>query len=203
MAHIRFLFLPVYPRWRGEHENINNYYHDSTGLSPLARGTRCVKFPCELFCRFIPAGAGNTLVYRRLPGKKPVYPRWRGEHFVSALLSSSRSGLSPLARGTLPGGTLYRPWWRFIPAGAGNTIMERAIKDERPVYPRWRGEHFICQFLRHVTNGLSPLARGTQRNKRKFYCNQRFIPAGAGNTLKRPVPRRRSPVYPRWRGEHN
>ncbi|ELX52134.1 hypothetical protein SEET535_00014, partial [Salmonella enterica subsp. enterica serovar Tennessee str. 4535] len=31
---------------------------------------------------------------------------------------------------------------------------------------------------------------------------QRFIPAGAGNTARAEVTFERMPVYPRWRGEH-
>ncbi|EHX75676.1 hypothetical protein ECDEC14A_3005 [Escherichia coli DEC14A] len=31
---------PVYPRWRGEHNNIHRIGSSATGLSPLARGTR-------------------------------------------------------------------------------------------------------------------------------------------------------------------
>ncbi len=52
------------------------------------------------------------------------------------------------------------------------------------VYPRWRGEHHyqsdqICRY-----NGLSPLARGTLMADKGISLPNRFIPAGAGNTLK-------------------
>ncbi len=73
-----------------------------------------------------------------------------------------------------------------------------------PVYPRWRGEHFSNRlntgkpvglsplarehkFPRIVVLadfGLSPLARGTRALRRCGGCLLRFIPAGAGNTLK-------------------
>ena len=51
--------------------------------------------------------------------------------------------------------------------------------------------------------GLSPLARGTQLVNLIRERDNRFIPAGAGNTSGRvPLPPPSS-VYPRWRGEHD
>ncbi len=50
--------------------------------------------------------------------------------------------------------------------------------------------------------GLSPLARGTLRFKKREYSYRRFIPAGAGNTQQTPGEKRGDAVYPRWRGEH-
>ncbi|EFJ85033.1 hypothetical protein HMPREF9536_04697 [Escherichia coli MS 84-1] len=51
------------------------------------------------------------------------------------------------------------------------------------VYPRWRGEHISSQFRQCGVSGLSPLARGTQLRMLPELRGQRFIPAGAGNTL--------------------
>ena len=53
---------------------------------------------------------------------------------------------------------------RFIPAGAGNTPTPRGGSVFCPVYPRWRGEHFIAQMGHESGGGLSPLARGTHIN---------------------------------------
>ena len=56
-------------------------------------------------------------------------------------VNAANTGLSPLARGThyaflrLPG------FYRFIPAGAGNTPTLSIIMVSDTVYPRWRGEH--------------------------------------------------------------
>ena len=71
---------------------------------------------------------------------------------------------------------------RFIPAGAGNTLTLLSTADTPAVYPRWRGEHFIYLAVRSRANGLSPLARGTQAGKLVIIGDDRFIPAGAGNT---------------------
>ncbi len=52
------------------------------------------------------------------------------------------------------------------------------------VYPRWRGEH--CGSVNGISgvSGLSPLARGTRFLGISYHLLSRFIPAGAGNTLK-------------------
>ena len=70
------------------------------------------------------------------------------------------------------------------------------------VYPRWRGEHSIRRFCSSSDAGLSPLARGTHKNKTPKRLYLRFIPAGAGNTMKSHSLLSKSAVYPRWRGEH-
>ncbi len=51
------------------------------------------------------------------------------------------------------------------------------------------------------SGGLSPLARGTPRATSATRINNRFIPAGAGNSTANQLPEPTSPVYPRWRGE--
>ena len=70
----------VYPRWRGEHPALRLRRRFLVGLSPLARGTRSRCRYCLAVLRFIPAGAGNTLVRSVNSINSPVYPRWRGEH---------------------------------------------------------------------------------------------------------------------------
>ena len=45
------------------------------GLSPLARGTRCLLNLSWLRCRFIPASAGNTAVISPGVNSFTVYPR--------------------------------------------------------------------------------------------------------------------------------
>ncbi len=73
---------------------------ETTGLSPLARGTPIVGLLILLPPRFIPAGAGNTFKRYFTDSSSTVYPRWRGEHVPSTLSGYCCRGLSPLARGT-------------------------------------------------------------------------------------------------------
>ncbi len=131
-----------------------------------------------------------------------VYPRWRGEFDRTASVVSSGSGLSPLARGTPVFANLWTIAIRFIPAGAGNTGARNTKPCICSVYPRWRGEHWLCNSSTHDHVGLSPLARGTHYAFLRLPGFCRFIPAGAGNTRVGKSRGNRTPVYPRWRGEH-
>ena len=198
----------VYPRWRGEHEKSGVKSIPAGGLSPLARGTQRAEKRPRFLVRFIPAGAGNTPPRKPITFMESVYPRWRGEHSRPRSTATDPIGLSPLARGTL-----RRQFWeertgRFIPAGAGNTLLRARECRLNPVYPRWRGEHKSSSPESPAALGLSPLARGTLLEHRqftdaiRFIPVQRFIPAGAGNTLFVIAVVALTPVYPRWRGEH-
>ncbi len=151
-------------------------------LSLLARGTLTHHIRVRPRDRLIPAGAGNTTTHQDRYTPRPVYPRWRGEHFVQSEWFRFRVGLSPLARGT----RLRR--------------VQKSIKAS--VYPRWRGEHSFQVTSPFCLPGLSPLARGTPHDKSRAQKKPRFIPAGAGNTKIKRVPPGCRSVYPRWRGEH-
>ena len=193
----------VYPRWRGEHFACEIFRWQIIGLSPLARGTLSSRTPRVTRRRFIPAGAGNTISPRRIAAVMSVYPRWRGEHICVGELSGLAIGLSPLARGTPIRKNPVLPALRFIPAGAGNTRRHHFRQSGIPVYPRWRGEHKEWPNPRYDGYGLSPLARGTLTTSEAFEELDRFIPAGAGNTLPARLLRLWYAVYPRWRGEHS
>ena len=174
--------LTVYPRWRGEHWLQFTNVENNRGLSPLARGTHMQQITNHQIPRFIPAGAGNTLVLLVGRYNTTVYPRWRGEHSHYPQRALRRAGLSPLARGTPLKTAQTGEDWRFIPAGAGNTRIARMRFSCCSVYPRWRGEHFATRRRSCAVRGLSPLARGTPVAGKILSVIIRFIPAGAGNT---------------------
>ena len=159
---VSFSLIAVYPRWRGEHTALCCELFTNVGLSPLARGTPTFCQRNQATDRFIPAGAGNTQLGKTALQPRPVYPRWRGEHANHA------------------GG--HRKALRFIPAGAGNTRYTTRITSRESVYPRWRGEHFHVFIIAAASLGLSPLARGTHPIGMHIGDDDRFIPAGAGNT---------------------
>ncbi|SLU21034.1 Domain of uncharacterised function (DUF2825) [Klebsiella pneumoniae] len=157
------------------------------GLSPLARGTLKQAITEWAGSRFIPAGAGNTSPRGIRYRSRAVYPRWRGEHSDRRGTSALLNGLSPLARGTLVVQPDLEHSVRFIPAGAGNTKQGGQSLCHSTVYPRWRGEHLISSRIAGPITGLSPLARGTPSAIAGNGVSERFIPAGAGNTVKSSV----------------
>ncbi len=114
---------------------------------------------------------------------KTVYPRWRGEHEAISKTPAIAAGLSPLARGTPGVERQMTEKERFIPAGAGNTSPLLTPGKSAAVYPRWRGEHLRLNSEQAIGVGLSPLARGTPPRTHEQAITDRFIPAGAGNTL--------------------
>ena len=91
---------------------------------------------------------------------------------------------------------------RFIPARAGNTLIDPERPGSGPVHPRSRGEHALMCLGFFVHNGSSPLARGTLPDRGLLGDDDRFIPARAGNTWRAGASTSWSPVHPRSRGEH-
>ncbi|ENZ85714.1 hypothetical protein D088_940107 [Salmonella enterica subsp. houtenae serovar 16:z4,z32:-- str. RKS3027] len=91
--------------------------------------------------------------------------------------------------------------YRFIPAGAGNSLTNQTPSSRIAVYPRWRGELALAAVIALFNSGLSPLARGTQKSRKRLATCDRFIPAGAGNSDAVANGIWRRTVYPRWRGE--
>ena len=172
----------VYPRWRGELTNAAHQGVSSSGLSPLARGTRHMPDHMCSNGRFIPAGAGNSSSAFLCAVSKSVYPRWRGELSTIYPPLLNGTGLSPLARGTLPLVSCRPRKNRFIPAGAGNSNSYTDKSSKQTVYPRWRGELAVPLHQRVQNPGLSPLARGTRCCLYRTLRESRFIPAGAGNS---------------------
>ena len=145
----------------GELQVISIIASSAPGLSPLTRGTPDYLLFQSSHRRFIPAGAGNTIVFAPVSLSRSVYPRWRGEHIDGLKEVQESAGLSPLARGTLSPHSSAAADTRFIPAGAGNTIFLPRLAPGKTVYPRWRGEHYPVPASGFTDGGLSPLARGT------------------------------------------
>ena len=153
--------------------------------------------------RFIPAGAGNTCRVVSGSRSKSVHPRGRGEHEARQGGGEETGGSSPRARGTRTAGYESIRGTRFIPAGAGNTSRRRSTPQGRTVHPRGRGEHSRSRANSGEPNGSSPRARGTLTASPSSQVRDRFIPAGAGNTLRHVRRYVGVAVHPRGRGEHN
>ena len=175
---------------------------DPDGSSPLARGTRSRGALDRSPHRFIPARAGNTFMRSGPVSGLAVHPRSRGEHGTTRPPKPSRSGSSPLARGTQVDPRGQGLGVRFIPARAGNTRASPVTARLRPVHPRSRGEHAVISPRAARISGSSPLARGTRGRAGGRGRSRRFIPARAGNTTDRRATATGTTVHPRSRGEH-
>ena len=63
-----------------------------------------------------------------------VYPRWRGELHDGQAITGMTHGLSPLARGTQYAFNHCQAYFRFIPAGAGNSLADGGFFKPEAVY---------------------------------------------------------------------
>ena len=154
----------VHPRLRGELFPDGLINDPLIGSSPLTRGTRQARHWLRYPSRFIPAYAGNSRVRESLLFDSAVHPRLRGELKVKVKKVFILLGSSPLTRGTHIVFDRLQDWDRFIPAYAGNSILELHSSLCYPVHPRLRGE------LLRTLLGVTVISR--------------FIPAYAGNSSK-------------------
>ena len=171
----------VHPRVCGELACRNPLNEGRSGSSPRVRGTRPTSRTTSRCGWFIPACAGNSKNLLTAGVIVAVHPRVCGE-------LARRAPLPASAR-------------RFIPACAGNSPRPRCIMVAPAVHPRVCGE--LRASLLGVVNaaGSSPRVRGTQSGLRERSRPRRFIPACAGNSERRFVGHRRTPVHPRVCGE--
>ena len=188
----------------GEHGGADQQYIEAAGSSPRGRGTPTWRACSETIGRFIPAWAGNTIIWTRGPGRESVHPRVGGEHSLSRTRPSWSIGSSPRGRGTPIGRNRPRPGVRFIPAWAGNTPSRQAAVPSPPVHPRVGGEHELVIVPPIVPVGSSPRGRGTRWLLIRHTVSSGFIPAWAGNTRMTTTSACASTVvHPRVGGEHN
>ena len=73
-----------------------------------------------------------------------------------------------------------------IPAYAGSTEREKRGGDLIEAHPRLRGEHSLKPVLSSLTEGSSPLTRGTRPGSTPSVHTNRLIHAYAGNTVALP-----------------
>ncbi len=155
----------------------------STGSSPQVRGTRGKRFAALTTERFIPAGAGNTLMPMVHPNSTAVHPRRCGEHTGGNNAAKGSNGSSPQVRGT-PSTLVRRPGLRAV-------------------HPRRCGEHAGLSKWGTGMTGSSPQVRGTHNLRGPVFAHIRFIPAGAGNTANSSCCPTGNAVHPRRCGEHS
>ena len=192
----------VHPRAGGEHREGLIVERVTAGSSPRGRGTQEQGGVQRVPDRFIPARAGNTPAPRTPPDWKPVHPRAGGEHENRASLAGDPFGSSPRGRGTLRRVSPRTSSVRFIPARAGNTLIQPIACGAWTVHPRAGGEHPRVVEAHAASFGSSPRGRGTHPPMIGITRCPRFIPARAGNTPCTPIAPPHTTVHPRAGGEH-
>ena len=111
-------------------------------------------------------------------------------------------GSSPHVRGTLLLRERLAGERRFIPARAGNMRAEGSSTCDCTVHPRTCGEHLSFVSQATILSGSSPHVRGTFILDILCKIVYRFIPARAGNILRKLAAGMDGTVHPRTCGEH-
>ena len=150
----------VYPRVGGGNAASSTASVGYCGLSPRGRGKPGHAGTRRRYRRSIPAWAGETLGFLVAQEKVRVYPRVGGGNLRGLSFSGCCMGLSPRGRGKLELLLRGNPFFRSIPAWAGETELDRRASVKAAVYPRvGGGNSFLICFSRPI-NGLSPRGRG-------------------------------------------
>ncbi len=148
----------------------------------------------------IPAAAGDGVPLDLFGGRCRVYPRWCGGRSPRTPSWGSRTGLSPLVRGTGLAGCSEGRRAGSIPAGAGDGWSCARSSPRCRVYPRWCGGRWFGGRVLRSVMGLSPLVRGTESPVQPAGSLDGSIPAGAGDGERPPAQKGSGGVYPRWCG---
>ena len=150
--------------------------------------------------RIIPARAGFTCGARSRWVTKTDHPRSRGVYPSCILGGFPCPGSSPLARGLQHAGLGEVPRVRIIPARAGFTVRLVANIEQGKDHPRSRGVYITRLHVNAPPAGSSPLARGLPGDTDSVDQASGIIPARAGFTTCRAMPRSRWTDHPRSRG---
>ena len=192
---------PVHPRVCGELDGRSARRSQRTGSSPRVRGTLPNGRQARRARRFIPACAGNSWVVVGVVGFLPVHPRVCGELNNTGIFLWRDNGSSPRVRGTPPRIALNLAPTRFIPACAGNSVVNPLSHHWQAVHPRVCGELAVRALAILTCAGSSPRVRGTPIGVERGVGPGRFIPACAGNSHLALVVWRPQAVHPRVCGE--
>ena len=191
----------VHPRACGEQSKIWSSWTISTGSSPRMRGTALDGEDAAKSGRFIPAHAGNSPRLTATVKNWPVHPRACGEQCSTSWSSCRSFGSSPRMRGTGQFKFHFFPWFRFIPAHAGNRSKIWSSSTISTVHPRACGEQGVGSTRSTRKSGSSPRMRGTGAAHGLRRTRVRFIPAHAGNSHGLELETGLMPVHPRACGE--
>ena len=185
----------------GEQKPCFPYPHGLSGSSPRVRGTDLFQGYVQRDVRFIPACAGNSIIFLLWLMTRTVHPRVCGEQSWSTARVLLTDGSSPCVRGTVPGRIAPLNLGRFIPACAGNSSQALGLLLQISVHPRVCGEQLVPFREAEREAGSSPRVRGTDPSRKGDFIHSRFIPACAGNSRTGLSKHSKSTVHPRVCGE--
>ena len=192
---------PVHPRVCGEQSPDGISTSGTPGSSPRVRGTETLHGQSPARQRFIPACAGNSPAPAPSVPLCAVHPRVCGEQRQPFICRWGSAGSSPRVRGTVHDGRVDEQQQRFIPACAGNRLVNAGARGWQSVHPRVCGEQLPSPTTVRPSTGSSPRVRGTVQPVGAGSGRLRFIPACAGNRPALTMWRRLAPVHPRVCGE--
>ena len=113
--------------------------------------------------RIIPAHAGQTCRFFRMPWLVPDHPRACGANPRTRPTITRRNGSSPRMRGKHTGVAITNNAERIIPAHAGQTPCALFTTDAGTDHPRACGANHTSAWRFAVPDGSSPRMRGKQR----------------------------------------
>ena len=171
-----------------------------SGSSPLARGLPGGRWRASRTRGIIPARAGFTCLCVCSFRVSWDHPRSRGVYSGRIYMCSGPQGSSPLARGLPPPNPPTHLRDRIIPARAGFTPLGVTGPRISSDHPRSRGVYAVRPPAGARIQGSSPLARGLPPGPRPGQVDRRIIPARAGFTRVRFLPKWAGPDHPRSRG---
>ena len=172
----------AHPRSRGENIRASVRVDTHHGSSPLTRGKRAWRSSRPCAPRLIPAHAGKTFSTPVIAWASAAHPRSRGENAVGPCRRVRDAGSSPLTRGKLLHRGGHSDVDGLIPAHAGKTTDQTAVRGEGRAHPRSRGENVSIASSIVYTRGSSPLTRGKLAGPRVEHLAHGLIPAHAGKT---------------------
>ena len=127
----------------GEQEFLGQSQFQTHGSSPRVRGTVAKLKAAFDAARFIPACAGNRVLWPFHILQFAVHPRVCGEQSWLNIMDRVKFGSSPRVRGTEAQKVKAENDRRFIPACAGNSPGPRAGWTAAAVHPRVCGEQAL------------------------------------------------------------
>ena len=135
--------FPVHPRACGERGIGVRLTSLIRGSSPRMRGTRGELLVDRPEFRFIPAHAGNASTPKGRRCSSAVHPRACGERLMVGISRLFAFGSSPRMRGTPRRRCCRSASERFIPAHAGNAMIQDRCQQQSAVHPRACGERTV------------------------------------------------------------